>query len=131
MFNFFKKYKIIFYLTNFILILLYLFPGSLIGCFLYDDCKLQPQITPDYIISSNHLYAFAILSLIGFFTYKNSKKTQYLSIYLIANSIFLELFHNFIPERSFQYSDLFGNLTGVIVVIIVFNLFKKYENLKN
>ena len=131
MFNFFSKYKIIFYLINFILILLYLFPGSLIGCFLYDDCKLQPQITPDYIISSNHLYAFVILSLIGFFTFKNSKKIQYLSIYLILISIFLELFHNFIPERSFEYSDLFGNLTGVIVVIIVFNLFKKYENLKN
>ena len=131
MFNFFTKYKIIFYLTNFILILLYLFPGSLIGCFLYDDCKLQPQITPDYIISSNHLYAFVILSLIGFLTYKNSKKTQYLAVYLIVISIFLEIFHNFIPERSFEYPDLFGNLAGVIVVIIVFNLFKKYENLKN
>ena len=131
MFNFFTKYKIIFYLTNFILILLYLFPGSLIGCFLYDDCKLQPQFTPDYIISSNHLYAFVILSLIGFFTYKNSKKTRYLFIYLILISILLELFHNFIPERSFEYSDLFGNLAGVIVVIIVFNFFKKYENLKN
>ena len=131
MFNFFSKYKIIFYLINFILILLYLYPGSLIGCFLYNDCKLQPQITPDYIISSNHLYAFAILSLIGFFTYKNSKKTLYLALYLVLISIFLELFHNFIPERSFEYSDLFGNLAGVIVVIIVFNLFKKYENLKN
>ena len=131
MFNIFTKYKIIFYITNFILILLYLFPGSLIGCFLYDDCKLQLQITPDYIISSNHLYAFAILTLIGFFTYKNSKKTLYLALYLVLISIFLELFHNFIPERSFEYSDLFGNLAGVIVVIIVFNLFKKYENLKN
>ena len=53
----------------------------MIGCYLYDDCKLQPQITPDYlisdyIISSNHLYAFAILSLIGVFTYKNSKKIR-------------------------------------------------------
>ena len=131
MFNFFTKYKIIFYLTNFILILLYLFPGSLIGCFLYDDCKLQPQITPDYIISSNHLYAFVILSLIGFFTYKNSKKTYYLAIYLIVISIFLELFHNFIPERSFEYPDLFGNLAGVIIVIIVFYLLKIYENSKN
>ena len=131
MINFFIKYKIIFYLANFILILLYLYPGSLIGCYLYDDCKLQPQITPDYMISSNHLYAFAILSVIGFFTYKNSKKVGYLSGYLIIISIFLELFHNFIPERSFEYSDLFGNIAGVIVVIIVFNLFKKYENLKN
>ncbi len=131
MIKFFTKYKIIFYLSNFILILLYLFPGSLIGCFLYNDCKLQPQITGDYIISSNHLYAFAILSLIGFLTYKNSKKKRYLIGYLIAVSIFLEIFHYFIPERSFEYSDLFGNLAGVIIVIIVFNLLKKYENSKN
>ena len=131
MFNFFTKYKIIFYLTNFILIFLYLFPGSLIGCFWYDDCKLQPQITPDYIISSNHLYTFTIVSLIGFFTYKNSKKILHLVIYLIIISIFLELFHNFIPERGFEYSDLFGNLAGVIIVMIVFYLFKKYENIKN
>ena len=131
MIKFFTKYKIIFYLSNFILILLYLFPGSLIGCFLYNDCKLQPQITRDYIISSNHLYGFAILSLIGFLTYKNSKKTRYLSAYLITVSIFLEIFHNFIPERSFEYSDLFGNLAGVIIVIIVFNLLKIYENSKN
>ena len=131
MISFFTKYKIIFYLSNFILILLYLFPGSLIGCFLYDDCKLQPQITRDYIISSNHLYAFVILSLIGFLTYKNSKKKRYLSGYLIAVSIFLEIFHYFIPERSFEYSDLFGNLAGVIIVIIGFNLLKIYENSKN
>ena len=130
MIKFFTKYKIIFYLSNFILILLYLFPGSLIGCFLYNDCKLQPQITRDYIISSNHLYAFVILSLIGFLTYKNSKKKRYLSGYLIAVSIFLEIFHYFIPERSFEYSDLFGNLAGVIIVIIVFNLLKIYENYK-
>ena len=128
MIKFFTKYKIIFYSSNFILILLYLFPGSLIGCFLYNDCKLQPQITRDYIISSNHLYAFAILSLIGFLTYKNSKKIRYLSTYLITVSIFLEIFHYFIPERSFEYSDLFGNLAGVIIVIIFFNLLKIYEN---
>ena len=131
MIKFFTKNKIFFYLSNFILILLYLFPGSLIGCFLYNDCKLQPQITRDYIISSNHLYAFVILSLIGFLTYKNSKKKRYLSGYLIAVSIFLEIFHYFIPERSFEYSDLFGNLAGVIIVIIVFNLLKIYENSKN
>tara|TARA_B100001057_G_scaffold366954_1_gene370301 strand:+ start:518 stop:913 length:396 start_codon:yes stop_codon:yes gene_type:complete len=131
MLNIFSKYKLIFYLSNFILIFLYLFPDSLIGCFLYDDCKLQPQITPNYIISSNHLYAFAILSLIGFLTYKSSDKIRYLKLYLITISIFLELFHNFIPDRSFEYSDLFGNLVGAIIVIIPFNLFKKNEDFKN
>ena len=128
MINFFGKYKIIFYITNFILILLYLFPGSLIGCYLYDDCKLQPQITPDFIISTNHLYAFAFLSLIAFLTFKKSDKITLVTLYLIIISIVLELFHHFIPERSFEYSDLFGNLIGVIIIIIFFNLQKKYEN---
>ena len=127
MINFFEKYKIIFYITNFILISLYLFPGSLIGCYLYDDCKLQPQITPDFIISTNHLYAFAFLSLIAFLTFKKTDKITLVTLYLIIISIVLELFHHFIPERSFEYSDLFGNLIGVIIIIIFFNLPKKYE----
>jgi len=128
MINFFGKYKIIFYIINFILILLYLFPGSLIGCFLYDDCKLQPQITPDFIISTNHLYAFAFLSLIAFLTFKKTDKITFIILYLITISVVLELFHHFVPDRSFEYSDLFGNLIGVIIVIIFFNLLKKYEN---
>mgnify|MGYP001356387340 FL=1 len=128
MINFFGKYKIIFYIINFVLILLYLFPGSLIGCYLYDDCKLQPQITPDFIISTNHLYAFAFLSLIAFLTFKKTDKITLVTLYLIIISIVLELFHHFVPERSFEYSDLFGNLIGVIIIIIFFNLLKKYEN---
>ena len=128
MINFFGKYKIIFYIINFVLILLYLFPGSLIGCFLYDDCKLQPQITPDFIISTNHLYAFAFLSLIAFLTFKKTDKITLVTLYLIIISIVLELFHHFVPDRSFEYSDLFGNLIGVIIIIIFFNLLKKYEN---
>tara|TARA_A100001011_G_scaffold251637_1_gene259809 strand:- start:268 stop:657 length:390 start_codon:yes stop_codon:yes gene_type:complete len=128
MINFFGKYKIIFYIINFVLILLYLFPGSLIGCFLYDDCKLQPQITPDFIISTNHLYAFAFLSLIAFLTFKKTDKITFIILYLITISVVLELFHHFIPDRSFEYSDLFGNLIGVIIIIIFFNLLKKYEN---
>ena len=128
MINFFGKNKIIFYITNFILILLYLFPGSLIGCFLYDDCKLQPQITPDFIISTNHLYAFAFLSIIGLLTFKKTDKITFIILYLITISVVLELFHHFVPDRSFEYSDLFGNLIGVIIIIIFFNLQKKYEN---
>ena len=128
MINFFEKYKIIFYIINFVLILLYLFPGSLIGCFLYDDCKLQPQITPDFIISTNHLYAFAFLSLIAFLTFKKTDKITFIILYLITISVVLELFHHFVPDRSFEYSDLFGNLIGVIIIIIFFNLLKKYEN---
>ena len=133
MINFFSKYKFFFYLCNFVLIILYLYPGSTLGLFLYNDASLQPQITPNLnlIVSSNHVYAFLILSFVGFFTYKKSEKLNFLSIYLILLSIILEILHYFIPERSFEFSDLFGNLVGVIIVLIISYLYKKNENFKN
>jgi len=130
MIKFFSNYKIIFYSINCCLLILYLFPGSLIGCYLYNDCKIQPQITPDFIISSNHLYAFALISIVGFITYKEHKKIKLLIIYLILLSIILEVLHIVIPDRSYQWSDLFGNLLGVIIVIFFYNLNKKYEIFK-
>ena len=125
--NLFSKYKFFFHLCNFILIILYLFPGSILGWFLYNDISLQPQITPNFIVSSNHVYAFLILSFIGFFTYQKIEKLKFLSIYLILLSITLEILHYFIPERSFEFPDLFGNLVGVIIVIIIFYFFKRNE----
>ena len=131
MINYFSKYKFFFYLCNFILIILYLFPGSILGWYLYNDVSLQPQITPNLIVSSNHVYAFLILSFVGFFTFKKIEQLKFLSIYLIFLSIILEILHHFIAERSFQFTDLFGNLVGVIIVIIIFYFFKKNENFKN
>ena len=128
MINFFSKNKFIFYLSNLILIFLYLFPGSLLGWFLYNDLSLQPQITPDFIISTNHLYAFLIISTIGLFTFNISSQFIYISLYLIFLSLALEVAHYFIPKRSFEFSDLFGNLLGVIIVLILFYFFKKNEN---
>ena len=131
MINFFSKYKFIFYLSNFILLVLYLFPGSLLGCFLYNDCRLQPQLTKDFLVSTNHFYAFGLLSIIGLFTYKNSNKLNFLNLYLILLSIILEILHIFIPIRSFEFSDLFGNLLGVSIVLMINFFFEKYENYRN
>ncbi len=130
MINFFSKNKFIFYLCNLILIFLYLFPGSVLGWFLYNDLSLQPQITPDYIISTNHVYAFLIISTIGLLTFNTSNQFIYISLYLIFLSLALEVAHYFIPKRSFEFSDLFGNLLGVIIVLILFYFFKKNENSK-
>ena len=131
MINFFSKYKFIFYLSNFNLLVLYLFPGSLLGCFLYNDCQLQPQLTKDFFVSINHLYAFGLLSIIGLFTYKNSNKLNFLNLYLILLSIILEILHIFIPVRSFELSDLFGNLLGVSIVLMINFFYRKYENYKD
>ena len=131
MINFFSKYKFIFYLSNFILLVLYLFPGSLLGCFLYNDCQLQPQLNKDFLVSTNHLYAFGLLSIIGLFTYKNLNKLNFLNLYLILLSIILEILHIFIPVRSFELYDLFGNLLGVSIVLTINFFYRKYENYKN
>ena len=130
MINFFSKFKIFFYVINLLLIILYLFPGSLLGCVFFDNCKVQPQITSDFIISSNHFYAFGLVTILGYLTFLNSEKLKLVLYYLLVISVLLEVFHIYIPERSFQWSDLFGNLLGVVVVIFVKNLINKYGTTK-
>ena len=124
--KFFLKFKIIFYYANSILIILYIFPGSILGWFLYGDVGIQPQISPDFIVSSNHVYAFSVLSILGYLSYK-SKKLDLVFIYLFFISIFLELSHLIIPNRGFEYSDLFGNIIGVLIIYIYFQFYKIYS----
>ena len=124
--KFFLNFKIIFYFANFILIILYIFPGSILGWLLYDDVGTQPQISPDFIVSSNHVYAFSVLSVLGYLSYI-SKKLDLVFIYLFFISIFLELSHLIIPNRGFEYSDLFGNIIGVLIIYIYFQFYKIYS----
>jgi VanZ family protein len=119
-------FKIGFYFANIILITLYLYPGSILGCFLYNDCNIQPQITIDFIISTNHFYAFALLSSLGVLSFHNTKKINFLIIYLFLLSIILELIHIIIPVRGFELSDLFGNIVGVILVVFIYKIVIRY-----
>ena len=119
--------KLIFHIFNIIFIILYIYPGSIMGFILYRDFNKQPQITPDFMtISSNHVYAFILFSTLGLLSYLNNQKR--LILYLFFISIFLELTHLFIPNRSFQFSDLFGNIVGVLIsvfILILFNFWRK------
>ena len=121
-----------FYFTNLILIVFYLYPGSIFGCYLYNNCYVQPQITKNfifsnkYLISSNHVYVFIILSFFGILAYHASNRVKFLIIYLFSLSIILELFHLIIPNRGFEWSDLFGNILGVTIVIIIYSVKNKY-----
>ena len=113
-------FKIIFHFLNIILIFFYLFPGSILGWFLYKDLAKQPQLTNDFMnISSNHFYTFFVLSFFGILSYLRHKKFNLLIKYLLLLSIVLELFHLLIPQRSFQFGDLFGNILGVFLVLLI------------
>ena len=118
-----SKTKILFNIINTIFIVLYVYPGSILGFLIYREWYKQPQLTSDFFsISSNHLYAFFVLSLLGLIAYYKSKKLFILN-YLILGSIILEVSHLLIPNRSFQYSDLFGNIVGVLLSILIFNVY--------
>ena len=118
-----KIIKQIFYLANISIFILYLSPCSLLGYLINKDCKLQPQIIRDFIVSTNHVIAFTLLSLIGLIAFKKNLKQMF--IYLIFISIFLELCHLFIPERGFQISDLFGNIIGIFLSYLIFKIIYK------
>ncbi len=114
--------KKLFHIYNFFLLIIYLYPGSIIGYILFKDFSKQPQITSDFMsLSSNHLYVFIILSILGVLSFKHSTN---IVIYLILISLFLELLHIFIPNRSFEFGDLFGNLIGVIIPLILSKIYK-------
>ena len=122
-----KKYLDLFFkISNFTIIILYLYPGSILGWIVYGNLKSQPQLTGDFLsLSSNHFYTFLILSFIAVLSYSNNqKKLNYIFLYLFFISIILELAHLVIPNRSFQFEDLIGNITGVIISYI---LMKFYE----
>ena len=117
-----KITKFFFHIINLLFIIFYLYPGSILGFFIYNDFNKQPQVTSDFaFFSSNHVYAFLILSTLGLISYLDKKK--FVISYFIFLSVILELFHLVIPNRAFQFYDLFGNIFGVLISIIILNIY--------
>jgi VanZ family protein len=118
-----SKTKILFHILNIILIILYIYPGSILGYLVHRNFSKQPQLTSDFfVISSNHVYAFFLLSVLGLFGYYKVKRFFIIN-YLIFISIILEILHLVIPGRSFQFADLFGNIVGVLLSIVLINIY--------
>ena len=115
-----------FHTINLTLIIFYLYPGSLLGFFLYNDSSIQPQITRDFLISSNHFYVFIILSISGIIAYNKTTRINVLITYLFLFSIILEFFHIIIPNRNFELSDLLGNFLGVVLIITFYKIKNRY-----
>ena len=124
--NFFKLAKYLYYFSLVVLIILYLFPGSLIGYLLYGNFGRQPNLINNPIGTSiNHLFFFIYLGLLSFIIGLREKKLISSFQFLFFISILLEIFHFIIPDRVFQYQDLFANSTGVAIVYLLYFLFMK------
>ena len=124
----FKLLEYLYYLSLVSLFILYLFPGSLIGYFLYGNLGQQPDLIPNPIGTSiNHFISFMFLSSFAFIVRIKEKKFINSFQFLFFNSILLEILHYFIPNRAFEYYDLFANFIGVIFAFILIQLILKLK----
>ena len=124
----FKLLEYSYYFSLFILFVLYLFPGSLIGYLLYGNLGLQPNLISNPIGTSiNHLIFFVYLSTLGLSVRLRGKNFFNSFFFLLTISILLELTHWLIPNRAFEYYDLLTNIIGVVTAYLLINIFLKLK----
>mgnify|MGYP001500762451 CR=1 FL=1 len=119
-----NTFKYFYYLSLTILLILYLFPGSLVGYFFYGNLGKQPELISNPIGTSlNHLIFFFILSVLSLIF--RSRHQIFLNniFFVFFLSIILELLHTIIPNRAFEFYDLFANIAGSFLGLATYKTF--------
>jgi glycopeptide antibiotics resistance protein len=121
--------KLISQLSVLALIVLSLFPGSLLGGLFFQDFSRQIiLIKTPFGYSINHFVSFFSISIFVLFLFlkdPNFKKLEYGLFFL---SIILEILQYIVPNRSFEYYDLIANFLGVLIaffLVKIYSYFKK------
>ena len=126
----FKLSEYVYYFSLLVLLILYLFPGSLIGYFLYGSLGQQPNLIANPIGTSiNHLIYFSYITVLAIIVRVRVKNifTNYLVIIII--SCVLEIFHLIVPNRAFELYDLIANFTGVVIILLIYSFIKWQKQL--
>ena len=119
-----KILKYIFIISLLLLIVISLWPGSLLGFLFYNDWGQQPDLIKNpFGTAINHFIYYIYLSTLGFFVYLRNRDFKKLVYGLFFLSIILELSHFIIPKRSFQLEDLISNILGVIVAYFIIKIY--------
>ena len=119
-----KTLRYIFHISILILIVISLYPGSIIGYLFFGDWNQQPNIIQNtFGTTINHFIYYAFVSLLGLFLYLNDENFKKLLFGLFLLSIILEILHFIIPNRSFQIGDLVGNILGVTVAYCIVKIY--------
>ncbi len=123
-----KFLKSIFYISVLFLITISLYPGSLLGYLLYSNLNQQPNLIENpFGTTINHFIYYVYISLLGFFLYSRSKNFKKLVYTLFFLSIILEISHLIVPNRSFQFGDLIGNIFGVLVAYSLVKIYLHFS----
>tara|TARA_B100001013_G_C24226871_1_gene291543 strand:- start:93 stop:521 length:429 start_codon:yes stop_codon:yes gene_type:complete len=132
--------KFIFYLSILLLIIITLYPGSLLGLLLYGDLGIQPNLAenPYFTPIPSHLYTYAsvlnhfivyfYVSMLGLYLYLRSQNFQKIVYGLFFLSIFLEVLQFIVPRRAFEIYDISANFAGVLVAYCLLKIYKIWKN---
>ena len=122
-----KYIKYIYYFSLIVLLILYLFPGSLIGYLLYGNLTLQPNWFKNPIGTSiNHLIFFSYITILAMTARLRAKNILTNYRFILFISCVLEISHLIIPNRAFEFYDLIANFTGVVIILLL-NSFIKWR----
>ena len=116
--------KLIFHSSILFLIILSLFPGSLLGLLLYNDLSRQPNLIDNpFGTTINHFIYYFYVTTLGLFIYLRTKNFQKLVYGLFFLSLMLEFLQLIVPNRAFQLYDLIGNFLGVLVAYFLVKIY--------
>ena len=125
-----KFLKFIFHISVLLLIIISLYPGSLLGYLFYGDLTKQPNLVENpFGTSINHFINYFCVTLFGLFLYLKSYSFQRLVLGLFFLSIILEVLQIIVPNRAFQLNDLIGNFLGVLVAYFLVKIYLFFNKL--
>jgi hypothetical protein len=115
-------YKVIFHTGTCALILLSVYPGNLIGLIFFGDDRTFPGSD-----KFHHFLSYFLVSGFGFLAYPEKNFFFKLLVFLLGLGFFLELFHIWIPNRYFEFLDMFSNFSGVFLALIATKVLKNVK----
>ena len=119
-----KFLKFIFHISALFLIIISLYPGSLLGYLFYGDLGQQPNLIDNpFGTTINHFIYYFYISILGFCIYLRSDNFKKMVYGLFTLSIMLEILQFIVPNRAFQLHDLVGNFLGVLVAYFLVKIY--------
>ena len=126
-----KFLKFIFHISVILLIIISLYPGSLLGHLFYGDSSQQPNLIQNpFGTSINHFFYYFYITMLGLLVYLRTNSFKKITYSLLFLSIILEILQFIVPNRAFQLYDLIANLLGVLVAYFLIKIYLyliKYE----
>ena len=115
-------YKVIFHTGTCVLILLSVYPGNLMDLVFFGDDTTFPGSD-----KFHHFLSYFLVSGFGFLAYPEKNFFLKLLVFLLGLAFFLELFQIWIPNRYFEFLDMFSNFSGVFLALIATKVLKNVK----